>query len=318
MSQISPAATDRAFDHFALFYAGERDFAARTVPFLREGVERAEPVMVMTSARKCERLAAALDDAAGAVEFRDMSEAGRNPARIIPAWRDFADRHAGQPMRGLGEPIWAGRSEPELTECQHHESLLNLAFADARDFRLLCPYDVAALPAAVVEGARRTHPSIDERGEVDPSREYVPPLDAPGPFTGGLSPVAEDATVIRFTGEELAYLRAFVSAWTRGLGLGGGRACELTLAVHELASNSVRHGGGGGGTLHAWQENGAVVCEVRDAGRITEPLAGRRMPDARALSGRGLWLVNHFCDLVQIRTSPDGSAVRVRMELGRD
>ena len=67
-----------------------------------------------------------------------MEVIGRNPARIIPAWRRFVADHAtedGGGMRGIGEPIWAERALDELAECQLHEWLLNLAFA-ADSFRL--------------------------------------------------------------------------------------------------------------------------------------------------------------------------------------
>jgi hypothetical protein len=38
----------------------------------------------------------------------------------------------------------------------------------------------------------------------------------------------------------------------------------LVLAVDEVATNSLRHGGGRG-TLRIWRDADAVVCEVRDA-----------------------------------------------------
>ncbi len=51
-----------------------------------------------------------------------MRVLGSNPACIIPAWRRFLAEWApdGRPVRGIGEPIWVGRSEAELTECQLH------------------------------------------------------------------------------------------------------------------------------------------------------------------------------------------------------
>lgn len=60
-----------------------------------------------------------------------MEELGRNPARIIAAWRDYiGDQARGQRVRGIGEPIWPGRRSAVLVESQHHEALLDLAFAD--------------------------------------------------------------------------------------------------------------------------------------------------------------------------------------------
>src|SRR5213078_2999554 len=104
----------------------------------------------------------ALGDDANRVTFADMAKVGANPARIIPAWKAFAADAAGtaarRPFRGIGEPIWAGRSADELIECQRHEALLNLAFVDTPGFRLLCPYDVSSLGPDVLDEARRSHP----------------------------------------------------------------------------------------------------------------------------------------------------------------
>ena len=55
------------------------------------------------------------------------------------------------------------------------------------------------------------------------------------------------------------------------------------------------------------------MCEVRDTGLIAEPLVGRHRPEDGTVGGHGLWLVNQLCDLVQVRSSPTGSVVRVHM-----
>jgi hypothetical protein len=45
-------------------------------------------------------------------------------------------------------------------------------------------------------------------------------------------------------------------------------------------------------------------------------LAGRLKRDPVATGGgRGLWVVQQVCDLVQIRTSPAGTAIRLHMHL---
>ena len=55
-----------------------------------------------------------------------------------------------------------------------------------------------------------------------------------------------------------------------------------------------------------------MTCQVSDSGRIRDPLAGRVRPEPDARGGRGLWLVNQLCDLVQIRTGSSGTTVRVQ------
>jgi anti-sigma regulatory factor (Ser/Thr protein kinase) len=88
------------------------------------------------------------------------------------------------------------------------------------------------------------------------------------------------------------------------------RVEDLTMAVNELAANSIDHGGGGG-VLRWWIEPGALLCEVQDAGRIADPLVGRRTPRLDQPRGRGVWMVHQLCDLVQIRSSAAGTVVRV-------
>src|SRR5581483_6641078 len=119
-----------SFQHEALFYAGLDDFLAATVPFVTEGLENDEAVLVAVPNTRLRALEAELNGDAERVHFLDMFEIGRNPAHIIPAWRDFLTAHSGsgRTVRGIGEPIWAARSDVELIECQRHESLLNLAF----------------------------------------------------------------------------------------------------------------------------------------------------------------------------------------------
>jgi anti-sigma regulatory factor (Ser/Thr protein kinase) len=63
--------------------------------------------------------------------------------------------------------------------------------------------------------------------------------------------------------------------------------------------------------LRLWQQGDAVVCEFTDRGHITDPLAGRRTPSLTSEGGRGLWLANQLCDLVQIRSGGHGTTVRL-------
>ena len=105
-----------------------------------------------------------------------------------------------------------------------------------------------------------------------------------------------------------------VSGTTRAetAGLPEDRREDLVLAVNELASNSVRHGGGKG-TVRIRPTAGGIVCEVGDSGRLDDPLAGRVRPQLEQSGGYGLWMANQLCDLVQIRPFSDGTTVRVHL-----
>ena len=92
------------------------------------------------------------------------------------------------------------------------------------------------------------------------------------------------------------------------------RASDLVLAVSEVAANTLRHTPSSG-TLAIWHDPHEIVCEIRDNGVITDPLAGRRRPAPDALGGHGLWLVHQVCDLVELRSDNTGTTVRMHMAI---
>jgi anti-sigma regulatory factor (Ser/Thr protein kinase) len=304
------------FLHEAMFYGGRDDFMAGALPFVREGIEADEPVLVVVDADKIRALKADLDTDAERVLFADMAQVGVNPARIIPAWRDFVDAHGanGRSVRGIGEPIWAARSAAELVECQRHESLLNLAFADEPSFRLLCPYDAETLSDDVLEEAFRSHHVVVDGGTRFASGGYPGLAAVAAPFAAPLPEAPASAQEVEFEAESLAAARRLVYVSATAAGLGAGRAHDFVLAVNEVTTNSVRHGGGRG-LLRVWEEDGSLLCDVRDRGLIDHPLLGREQPTTEQESGRGHWLANQLCDLVQVRTFADGNAVRLHVRL---
>jgi anti-sigma regulatory factor (Ser/Thr protein kinase) len=310
----SVPATETFFRHEAFLYAGETEFLDGAMQFIRGGLEADEPTLVVVDADKIEGLCAGLDVDADRVHFADMDVVGENPALIIPAWQAFVDEHRGTGgrVRGIGEPI-SSRLDPEqLVEAQHHESLLNLAFDDAPAWWLLCPYDTHALAGEVIDEARRSHPYIWRDGRHRTSDTF---RDIESMVASLAAPLPEPEVPSRtFSFEGLSSLplvRHFVADIAATAGLDAMTTVEFVAAVHEVAANSIEHGGGRG-VLRGWRHGDSVVCEVRDHGYIDQPLAGRESPTLDAEGGRGLWLANQFCDLVQIRSSETGSVVRLR------
>ena len=314
MSAIAPAtpAGIAPYRHEALLYAGLDGFVDGVLPFLREGIAADEPILVVVSAEKIARLRTELGDDAARVRFAVMEDVGANPARIIPAWRDFVTEHRGRPMRGVGEPIDASRGPHAMTECHRHEALLNLAFADTPGFWLLCPYDTAALPEDVVHEAARTHPVVVDATGRHESADYAGSATIAAPFADPLPPPAGTFHALAFDSATLDEVRRFVAEQASVSGVPAARIDDLVLATSEVATNSVRHGGGTG-VLRTWTEGDAFVCEIRDRGAITDPLVGRVEPGPSQIDGRGLWLANQLCDLVQVRAFADGGAVRLHV-----
>ena len=304
-------AQGECFSHEAYFYADSDEFLAGTVPFLEEGIAGGEVVLAVVSEPRQELLQGALGDAAAEIEFQPMEEVGRNPGRLISAWRDvLAARDPGKGVRGLGEPVWPGRSAPELEECDRHERLLNLAFGNEPTLTFMCPYDTSALDDEVLAAAQRSHPVCSDPGGRSVSRQFA----LGSPLEGFLPQPARPGLTLCFSKADLRMMRQMVFQRARSAGLDSRRQEDLVLSVSEVATNSVQHGGGEG-SLCVWEEDGALACEVRDAGRIEDPLVGRERPYPGQVGSRGLWIANQICDLVQVRSGEGGTQVRLRMTI---
>ncbi|MEV4437023.1 sensor histidine kinase [Streptomyces sp. NPDC049555] len=306
MSTVS--AEGEPFVHPALFYRDRSEYVAATTSFVRDGLAAGEPVAVAVPADRLALLREELGEAGGAVHFVDMEEAGRNPGRIIPrVLRAFADAHPQEHVRIIGEPVWSGRSAAEYPACAQHEALINHAFAGRR-VTIVCPYDVSELDARALADAYATHPVVIRDGRSVPS-----PLFAPDKvvalYNRPLVPPDRPPDRFGFDGETLPQARHFVTGRARALGLAGARLEDLALAVAELTTNSVVHGGGSG-TVEVWGEDGYVVWEVTDRGFVGDPLAGRRPPPVDRPGGRGLLLVHCLSDLVRTHTHPGGTTTR--------
>ena len=310
--------SERGFRHEALLYAGIEQFVTRTTPFIKGALDADEPILVVVSSQKIAALRTAVGKDADRVQFRDMSEVGANPARIIPAWHAFVEAHAGQGrrLRGIGEPIYPERTASELVESQRHEALLNAAFDGRADFWLLCPYNTQALDPSVVETAHRTHPVVADGDGTSSSDLYPGVAASVAPYD---TPLPEPSTVratLAFDAKRLPAVRRLVSREAASAGFMTRSIADLVLATNEVATNTVQHGGAAG-TLRVWRDGGVLVCEVRDRGHFEDPLADRRRPARGRDGGRGLWLANQLCDLVQIRSSSSGTTVRLHMDRDR-
>jgi anti-sigma regulatory factor (Ser/Thr protein kinase) len=121
-----------------------------------------------------------------------------------------------------------------------------------------------------------------------------------------------------FNRGQVTELRHSVASCAAASGLAGQRLDDFVLAVNELITNAVRHGGGRG-DLRMWRAAREVVCEVSDggAGIAADRLADRDRPAPGTAGGWGLWLARTLADEMVVRTGPAGTTVRVSAALGR-
>jgi anti-sigma regulatory factor (Ser/Thr protein kinase) len=293
-----------------MFYSGDEEYVAGVRAFAADGLDAGGAVLVAVPEPKLTLLRNALSDLGDDVHFVDMRRAGVNPARIIPFIEEFVDDHSDVPVRFVGEPIWADRTEAETVEGVRHEGLINEAFAEA-DLHVLCPYDRRDLAPGVLDDARRTHPTIWADGERHTCDDYVDPLET---YAAAGRPLPEPSVVpLRVSvSDGLVAFRSTVKEEARSAGIRPDRVAGFLLAANEAAANTLVHAGGDG-SARIWHDENELVCEVSDTGVIDDPLVGRRVPPADRPGGRGIWLMNQLGDLVELRSGPRGTVVRIHM-----
>jgi anti-sigma regulatory factor (Ser/Thr protein kinase) len=298
--------------HAALLHAGPDEFVAGALGFVTAGLEGDEPVLVSAPEPGIGFLRERMNGQASRVNWSDTARVGGNPARIIPELRAFADAHPGRPVRFLQELAWAARTGAEQREAIRHEALINLAFA-ADPVRVLCCYDSARLDPAIIRSAMSTHPTVVADGAARPSTAYDAAVVFPDEWNQPLRRPPDGAAALAFRAD-LASVRGYAADQARSIGLPPDRILDLVLAVGEVASNTFVHTDAGG-TLAIWAAGNELVCQVQDSGYIGDPLAGRRRPTADAAGGHGLWLVHQVCDLVELRSAPGETVIRLHMRL---
>ena len=314
------------FEHDAFIYADDEEFVRRSVSFVRAGIDSGEVVLVAVPKPQIALLRKELGERAGHVGFVDMAEVGRNPARILSLWRDLLDENPGRGVRALSELVYVGRTPAEIQEAMLHEALVNVAFEQAGPFRLRCPFAAGVLSPEF--SVAENHPVLLPASGSAPTSEAVAGFESVEQSPAGqswaavvekgfstpLPAVPQDAERREFGLDDLTNLRGWVAEQARLYGVPGNRRDDLALALHEVCKNSIRFGGGRG-TLTLWREGGSLICDVSDNGHITDLLVGRVVPSVSGEGGRGVWLTNQLCDLVQIRSTPRSTQVRLHTTL---
>jgi anti-sigma regulatory factor (Ser/Thr protein kinase) len=306
--------TPSRLEHSAYPHDTDDEFVGTVVAFLRDGVRRGDGAAVATTPDRVALLRAGLGPDADGVHFLP-DDWYDNPTRAIAGWARVINALAerGHDRVRLVNQVRFGH-RPENPRWVRFESALNDALSDC-PATMLCPYDRGRLDPDVVASAYRTHPLLLD-GRVHANPDFVPPqhllAELPEPITSSNGRPVLDVPVP----DTVAGLRETVRRLARRDGwLPEDRLEELVLAVSEVTSNGVRHGGAKR-RLAVWVTDEAVVCEVTDDGGAGPgPLVGYAPPVPGMIGGMGLWLVRQITDGVHIDTS-DG-VTRVRFALNR-
>jgi len=308
----APPRSQQSYRHEAFLWQDAREYVSVLAQFIEDGLAAGEPVMAALIREHANMLRDTLGGQSRKVKFVDMAVLGRNPARIIPAWQQFLDSQSGsdRPVRGIGEPIWAGRRLEEVAECQLHEALLNVAVDPKTPFWLICPYDVQGLDPSVIDEVYHSHLAVLEGRRYESNSRYGGRTQIDALFTAALAELEGQPTEFVFTRDNVESVFGIVTLDAYAAELRSDKISDISSTVRRLAVASVERGAKQG-VLRIWHRPDAMICDVWDDTVIEDVLIGRRSLQADATDG--LWQANQHCDLVQVRSAQSGTTVRLHI-----
>jgi CheY-like chemotaxis protein len=163
--------------HEALVYSTMEEFLASTVPFVDEGLDAGDAVLVATKEANLKMLREALEADAARVDFVDSGEWYRSPTPTLEAYDRYIRvrlEEGAERVRIIGEPVWPRTSARAVAEWKRYESGINVALASLPTW-VVCPYDAGELPEGILADAERTHPALRSGQVTRPSPRYTDP-----------------------------------------------------------------------------------------------------------------------------------------------
>lgn len=313
---MSSTGAPSPFAHQAVFYDSDDHLLSAVVPFVREGLDRDDAVVLNLEPTVTDLLPDEIRHH-HRVRIGDTSAYSR-PAATLNTYQQLVRESVAKGSAGLRcvGSVDFSREDRSWQGWLRYESLINHVFASDR-LRGLCPYDLRRIPAQVTEGLRRSHPEVhDPTGGPARNAEYVDPaafldLDeyaTPPALIEDQPPMLDVEDV-----SDLAALRLDLGLVMVGTDLHRAVVTDFGYAVDEVAANAMTHGAPPV-RVRIWTSPTEIVATVTDRGPGNpDRLAGYRRPapGGDGTSTRGLWAARQLCDELDYGHDEDGFTVRL-------
>jgi anti-sigma regulatory factor (Ser/Thr protein kinase) len=122
-------------------------------------------------------------------------------------------------------------------------------------------------------------------------------------------------TTRRVTVAGVQAIRRIVVDTAHRVGMDAARVQRFIVAVNEVVINAIQHGGGAAEVTVTGSRDASgdgLVVTVLDHGPGWSSDVPAELPPPDAVHGRGLWLAHRLCRDITIRTSANGTLVRLR------
>jgi anti-sigma regulatory factor (Ser/Thr protein kinase) len=296
------------FRHNACVYDSDSDYVARSLDFLRAGLEAGEGGVVAAPRDRLALIRAELDDLPEEVVLLDPAASEDRPARVIAAYHAALIDHLRHfPALRLLTEVQYGPTASDWRQWIGYEAALSRAFSGLPVWAL-CAYDARRAPAAMLEALWRTHPEV-----IDGERRASAAYEDPEEVVRGLGPEPQPLPELRRMpgGANPEALRERLAGLLTAAGVEGQKALAMLVAANEVAANAWHHG-----TppveLRVGRHDDRFVCEIVDRGPgFDDPLAGFDPPAERGSRAPGLWVVRQLVWRLEAFAGPAGFTVRL-------
>ena len=295
-----------ALRHSAFVYESDDEYVARSVAFVKDGLEAGERCIVANTRDAIALMRDALGPDAERVAYVDVSSTYTRPARAVAAYYGTFLEHlrTARSVRAVAD-FQVGPTPEEWDDWTAYEAITNVAYSHLPVW-VVCTYDAGGLPDPVLEVAWRTHPEVLSDG----GRANVH-FEDPRELVRKLSPEPEPLPELRSfsAGDDLERFRERLARELVAEQVPEAKVLDMLVAGTEVAANAVRHGGGIE-EVRVGRARGRFVCEVIDRGAgFDDPVAGYLVP--RGGTGTGLWVARQLTWSVETFRSPRGFTVRI-------
>lgn len=297
-----------ALRHHAFVYDADEEYAARSVAFLREGLEAGEGGIVAHTREGLAIMREALGPDADRVALVDVGSTYTRPARALAAYYGtfLGELQKAPSVRAVAD-FQMGPAPGEWDEWVGYEAITNLAY-DHLPVWVVCTYNANALPDRVLDGMWSTHAEVlGDDGRWLGSEHFEDPRGLLRRLTPEPEPLEELRSCA--VADDLEAFRERLARELVAEAVPEAKALDMLVAGTEVAANAVRHGGGIE-EVRVGRAHGRFVCEVIDGGGgFDDPLAGYVAP--REGTGTGLWVARQLAWSVESFRSQRGFTVRI-------
>jgi anti-sigma regulatory factor (Ser/Thr protein kinase) len=303
------------FQHELVLHDGAADLIDLMVPFMRDGADAGEQVVVVGEPEFVQKMLAAVP---GIPDVLAVPQAGREryPGRDLRKFQEVLSslEGAGARVRVVNQmPVM---NDHQWQEWRRYEAAANLVLAPYRVWGT-CAYDVGRLDPRMLEDLTTSHSHVTTAAGRRPSDRFArldhhirSYLDLPR------HPIEATEPLVSLVDPSLAAARQVIRSLATTFALTPADTESALLAVTETVSNGSRHGQKPV-SLRVWTHDGQVIVAVNDVGTGPHPLVGLLPAPTDSESGRGLWILHQLlCDLHH-RTDPDGYTVRFSVDAPR-